>query len=564
MKFLDLKPYFNSNMNQNNKNMMVEKEQCSFCKKYFKRLNAHKCKMQGGTTTTTTTSSSNETNLMMMMGTMMTQFMQVFKDSKDEDRKLREEEARRRKEEREEEARRRKEERQEDMDFQLQLLKANQYFKERMVNKKIEAAERTTQRYIEAMSGNHRQERQRLDVYHQRQITCQTETNNKNRRLSIGPVDTHQKDELVVYGTPALPLVKYDDVKKVMDEIVFEPQVLNLFVLPPESSEQKEEDELRESVHETLQACSVKKTCLVDGIDQADEFIELRTLDKLVKEFEDDAKLETKVYQAHMNDMNKHMPYSPYFGCEIMKEKDFEEKFQQDDYNLMGDDDVFEVVCTENIQKPSKVIEEIEAIDIDNPKDDSTPEESDVVLEWGCSLKKEDAVGIYDESPTSLKLFLQKRIELRQKLIRFFDCLDHTEKGRFRRNMRLQGLARLRCRLVIIKMRLKKTGGSYIPDFMERYLHDQLFQQKNCELVPHARKYKTCFTKNKKGFFCTHCGTSLHEENFEKGHVVPSKGKTTGSNFWYNIISLCASCNTRMGSKDAYLDAEYRVTSSFL
>ena len=109
-------------------------------------------------------------------------------------------------------------------------------------------------------------------------------------------------------------------------------------------------------------------------------------------------------------------------------------------------------------------------------------------------------------------------------------------------------------RLQVIFDRISKYDV-YIPDVLERYIQDQEAQKNKLMRKTLASRKDTWIFKvgMKEHGKCECCKKEIKYEDYERGHIVPSKNNTCGSNGSHNILILCKHCNANMSDMDAIL-----------
>ena len=119
-------------------------------------------------------------------------------------------------------------------------------------------------------------------------------------------------------------------------------------------------------------------------------------------------------------------------------------------------------------------------------------------------------------------------------------------------------IIQLKLRIDIVFNRIQKYD-LYIPDVLERYLQDQEAQKEKLIRKTIASRRDTWLFKvgMKESSFCECCNSPLTFDEYERGHIVPSRNNTCGSNGCHNIMILCSNCNKKMTDMDAIL---YRDT----
>ena len=115
-------------------------------------------------------------------------------------------------------------------------------------------------------------------------------------------------------------------------------------------------------------------------------------------------------------------------------------------------------------------------------------------------------------------------------------------------------LSMILVRLQVIFDRIAKYDV-YIPDVLERYVQDQEAQKNKLMRKTLASRKDTWIFKvgMKEHGKCECCRKEIKYEEYERGHIVPSKNNTCGSNGSHNILILCKDCNANMSDMDAIL-----------
>lgn len=115
-------------------------------------------------------------------------------------------------------------------------------------------------------------------------------------------------------------------------------------------------------------------------------------------------------------------------------------------------------------------------------------------------------------------------------------------------------LSNILVRLQVIFDRIAKYDV-YMPDVLERYVQDQEAQKNKLMRKTLASRKDTWIFKvgMKEHGKCECCNKEIKYEEYERGHIVPSKNNTCGSNGSHNILILCKHCNADMSDMDAIL-----------
>jgi len=116
-------------------------------------------------------------------------------------------------------------------------------------------------------------------------------------------------------------------------------------------------------------------------------------------------------------------------------------------------------------------------------------------------------------------------------------------------------LVRLRAFLLMTNDQLLRHGF-YCPLAMRRYADDQRFQRENPHLsLPNRRLFVQDFHIQKYCNRCDCCYRFLSRKEVQRGHIVPKRWR--GSLFSHNLLVLCPSCNSEMGSIDPHLHPHF-------
>ena len=115
-------------------------------------------------------------------------------------------------------------------------------------------------------------------------------------------------------------------------------------------------------------------------------------------------------------------------------------------------------------------------------------------------------------------------------------------------------IIQLKVRIDIVFDRIHKYD-LYVPDVLERYLQDQEAHKEKLIRKTIASRRDTWLFKvgMEEAYVCECCTTPLSFDDYERGHIVPSRNNTCGSNGCHNIMILCSNCNKKMTDMDAIL-----------
>jgi 5-methylcytosine-specific restriction endonuclease McrA len=96
-------------------------------------------------------------------------------------------------------------------------------------------------------------------------------------------------------------------------------------------------------------------------------------------------------------------------------------------------------------------------------------------------------------------------------------------------------------------------------------MSDQVFKARPHRFKSVRTRYDFWFARMKKLEVtgkCEVCSEPVTIEDYEKGHVVPSRDGECGSNGPHNMLILCQTCNSKMKDVEASLYADDRERPS--
>jgi len=450
-----------------------------------------------------------------------------------EQRRLEEEERRRQDEERREQRRLEEEERRElrrqqqeerrDNCFMQMFLKMEEFRREdhrAMLERKDEK--------LRIMRESLQIQRDTLDFQKAVYLECKTErasyiqekhriqSNVNNQPRIMSSTDICQKGELVVYGTRAEQWFKTDDLKHYVHDLT-------------NGSDPQFREQVVEAIHEFVDAASFQSSDIEEHV--SDRFVPISQWEECSIVMEQESECPPQLVARHLRNIECHLPYSPFVDIdsyEYPKEPLFQTTSLPDSKRFQ--EDVGDIV------KPNKY---------------STDEHRNMIEK----IRKKQ--GGYDDSVFSIHTVHSRRKTM-QKRWRIY--MENHKKNMFVWNF----VAYNRARLEIIRHRLKKYAV-YHPDFMERYLQDQMYKKRNDDTCTNIKR---CFFSkrfaDKLIGVCDLCGSQRSKQEMEAGHVVPAmrdyRGyNTIGTNGLHNLVVTCVRCNRDAGSMDPYLSKTFRV-----
>jgi len=367
---------------------------------------------------------------------------------------------------------------------------------------------------LQHMTGVYHVEREMVQEYQKMRLEFSVSTNNRPRLLSSAPRDLHQRDELVIYGTVANPWVRKTDLEMFIDGVIL-----------PDSAK-----ELHLPMQECVDSIAFDATVDEDGKETHGVFCAIEHWDDISRDVETKIGLPTKLVATHIRHLCQHLPYSEDFG-----KQDF-------DY---GQD--LPIVDT----KPPVLDDTFFASSSDDSTASSTTTLATITI-GDANMTLSDRIGATGESVSAFKLIRQKTKKLRDAIETWIKKTPDTRLW--------NGMAHNRARLYLLKKTLRRKG-IYTPDAINRYTQDQLFQKHNQNVHPMTRTlfYRKHFHNDLKFAQCGVCRCGISFEDFERGHIVPSKRGHVGSNGDHNMIPMCSSCNRNMGAMDPYLFEKYTL-----
>ena len=370
-------------------------------------------------------------------------------------------------------------------------------------------------------------QRETLDFHKQVYLECKTERalyiqdknriadNINNRPCIMSSTDICQKGELVVYGTRADPCFRRDDLKTYIEDLTtgidseFAPVI----------------EAIQEYVDSASFDSSIQSVYSEDI--QSSRFIPVGQWEECSIIMEEMSECPPQLIARHLRNIDCHNPYSPY--CDI---KSYNKKKLFNILPMIPDskrfEDVGAIISTKNL-----------------PSDEHRKAVGDIRRHQGN----------YDDTVFSIHTLNDKKKEIRSRWD-VYKKHGRTKRRRCHNIMNLVGYNR--ARLVVIHNRLKRNGV-YHPDFMERYLQDQIYKKRNEDTHTNTKR---CFMTNRFADSivgnCDLCGKKRTQKEIELGHVVPAMRdkngvNTTGTNGLHNLVVTCTDCNKKVASMDPYL-----------
>ena len=353
---------------------------------------------------------------------------------------------------------------------------------------------------IHAMMTLHTQETETIRSYHDRMFAHLEAVNNRPRNLSLGSSNIYAPDELRVYGTHGDPWFRADELTAFTGGNVF-PRSFSMMGM----------------AREVIYSMAFKGS---GDLSPETDFVRVEDWSDFSGEMERVVGVENRDVDRQLDRLCASLPYAEDSGYRPYVPTPSPEPAPQ-------------VSAAPFLRRQGE--------------DRATIEEA--------GMTTEDRVGEYGSSLSSFRLNRHKRAE-------FIHRLRHLPMSDDDRNALRSGLAVNRARLHLTRKRLE-NNASYVPDAMDRYLHDQRFQQINGQIDPSKRRFNpgekrhlfhnVFFPNRNDRWECRSCHGRISPDSYEIGHIVPSKCGNVGSNGVHNVMPLCHGCNHKMGSLDAEL-----------
>jgi hypothetical protein len=339
-----------------------------------------------------------------------------------------------------------------------------------------------------------------------------------------------QSDEVVVYGTPAYPMVQTQDVKQFFSNIfhkspLHQEIMSDMFSVFDNMSTPREYESME--IQFDTESPQVKEG----------EFVPIVRMNEFAMDIEEAIQMPPEYMDFRLHQISEHLPYSQYENEWKEARERFRTNFSQPPvlserpYKKAFDDIITDKKGIDKIlQDPSKY--ELKPVQF---------------------IQAQDVVGSGDETPSStLKHRLQQN-DVLKKLRRIIDSKN--------RNFFHQRFSIFSARWFIILLRIHQFGF-YIPDSIMRYWQDTKFKQANPDIKPRSRKlFKNEYFKNGSISYCQMCTKRIdaNSRDWERSHIIPSNKNLMGSNGSHNFIICCRSCNLKTGNMDPFLHKDFQL-----